>query len=85
MSEYEATSPHLAQVAHEPRSFAEPRPGGRQAHARMLAVAAARRQRASERAHADREEDARQWKLFAPVALNKAAALREDPEFPQLP
>ena len=30
-------------------------------------------------------EDAVQWKQFAPVALNKAAALRRDPEFPQLP
>ena len=51
----------------------------------MLNIAAARRLRAYERACAHRQEDATQWKQFAPVALNKAAALRRDPEFPQLP
>ncbi len=85
MAEFEPIPPHLAQVAQEPRSFAEPRPGARQAHAHMLAVAAARRLRAYERATAHRDEDARQWKLFVPVALNKAADLRRDPAFPQLP
>ena len=51
----------------------------------MLNIAAARRLRAYERTCAQRQEDAVQWKQFAPVALNKAAALRRDPEFPQLP
>ena len=51
----------------------------------MLNIAAARRLRAYERACAQRQEDATQWKQFVPVALNKAAALRRDPEFPQLP
>jgi hypothetical protein len=78
----EALSDDLPPVAQEARSFAEP---ARQAHAHMLAVAAARRLRAYERTLAHRDEDASQWKRFAPVALTKAAALREDPEFPQLP
>lgn len=69
----------------EARSFAEPRPTAREEHARMLNIAAARRLRAYERACAQRQEDARTWKSFAPVALNKAATLRRDPEFPQLP
>ena len=72
-------------VVEETRSFAEPRLCVRQEHARMLNIAAARRLRAYERACAHRQEDATQWKQFAPVALNKAAALRRDPEFPQLP
>ena len=71
-------------VAPEQRSFA-PALCAREQHARMLAIAAARRLRAYERARAQREEDARTWKLFAPVALTKAATLRRDPAFPQLP
>jgi len=85
MPRLEAVSGYVAPVARETRSFAEPQPGARQAHAHMLAIAAARRLRAYERARAHRDEDASQWKQFAPVALTKAAALREDPEFPQLP
>ena len=85
MLESKAVPDPAAHVAEELRSFAEPRPCGRQEHARMLNIAAARRLRAYERACAQRQEDATQWKQFVPVALNKAAALRRDPEFPQLP
>jgi len=67
----------------EPRSFAEPRPTPREEHARMLAIAAARRLRALERAGCDRAEDAEYWKQVAPVAVGKAAALRA--EFKPLP
>ena len=85
MLEYKLAPDPALHVAEEPRSFAEPRPCGRQEHARMLNIAAARRLRAFERYCAQRPEDATQWKQFAPVALNKATALRRDPEFPQLP
>ena len=85
MLESKAAPDPAVYVTEESRSFAEPRPCGRQEHARMLNIAAARRLRAYERACAQRQEDAVQWKQFAPVALNKAAALRRDPEFPQLP
>ena len=85
MLESKAAPEPAAHVAEESRSFAEPRLCVRQEHARMLNIAAARRLRAYERACAHRQEDATQWKQFAPVALNKAAALRRDPEFPQLP
>lgn len=85
MREYDYAPDGTAQVAQESRSFAEHRPSVREAHARMLNIAAARRLRAYERACAQRAEDARTWKSFAPVALNKAAALRQDPEFPPLP
>jgi len=85
MREFDATPDRAAQIAQEARSFAEPRPCVREEHARMLNIAAARRLRAFERTCAHRDEDASQWKQFAPVALNKAAALRRDPEFPQLP
>jgi hypothetical protein len=49
----------------------------RSTHAHMLEVAAARRLRALERAHAHRTEDADYWKAVAPAALAKARALRE--------
>ena len=64
----------------EPRSW---QPTAREAHARMLKVAAARRLRALERAGADREEDAAYWKQLAPFAVSKAKSLRS--EFPPLP
>lgn len=82
MAEAEAVPSMLAV---EPRSFAAPRVAGRDEHARMLNIAAARRLRAYERLLAQRHEDASTWKLFAPVAVNKAATLRQAPEFPQLP
>lgn len=85
MRVFESPPEGAAQVAQETRSFAEPKSCAREEHARMLNIAAARRLRALERACAQRVEDASQWKQFAPVALNKAAALRRDPEFPQLP
>lgn len=57
----------------------------RSAHAHMLEVAAARRLRALERAHAHRTEDADYWKAVAPAALAKARALREARSFAVLP
>ena len=51
----------------------------------MLEVAAARRLRAVERAHAHRNEDADYWKAVAPAALAKAKALREARSFTPLP
>lgn len=57
----------------------------RSAHAHMLEVAAARRLRAVERAHAHRNEDADYWKAVAPAALAKAKALREARSFTPLP
>ncbi|HYG25281.1 MAG TPA: hypothetical protein VD906_00075 [Caulobacteraceae bacterium] len=57
----------------------------REAHAHMLKVAAARRLRALERAGVERLEDSDYWKQVAPSAVNKAKALRADPEFPPLP
>ena len=80
-----APPPAAVEVAQETRSFAEPRPTAREEHARMLNIAAARRLRAYERACAQRPEDAQAWKQFAPVAVNKAATLRRDPEFAPLP
>jgi hypothetical protein len=85
MREFDIIPDRAAQVAQEARSFAEPKACAREEHARMLNIAAARRLRAFERACAHRDEDASQWKRFAPVALTKAASLRRDPEFPQLP
>lgn len=67
---------------HEPRSW---QPTAREAHAYMLKIAAARRLRAFERQGAHREEDAACWKQLAPLALSRAANLRHDPDFPQLP
>lgn len=51
-------------------------PTARSEHARMLAIAAARRLRAAERAGLYRTEDAAYWKAVAPSALNKARGFR---------
>lgn len=64
-----------AAVPGEPRSFAP----GRAQHALMLAYAAQRRRAASG------PTDARYWKAAAPVALDKARALRIADGFPALP
>ncbi len=85
MREFDPSPDRSAQVAQETRSFAEPKACAREEHARMLNIAAARRLRAYERACAHRDEDASQWKRFAPVAVSKAATLRPNPEFPPLP
>lgn len=54
-------------------------------HARLLSNAAARRLRAVEREQADRRDDALYWKAGCPIALRKAAALREERSFAPLP
>lgn len=54
-------------------------------HARMLAIAAARRMRAAERAGLHREEDAGYWKAVAPTAVRKARVLRRHCGFASLP
>jgi hypothetical protein len=59
----------------EPRSFAPQRAQ----HALMLAYAAQRRRAAAG------PSDPRYWKAAAPVALDKAKALRTAPDFPELP
>jgi hypothetical protein len=62
-----------------------PQPTSRGEHAHMLAIAAARRLRAAERAGLARGEDAQYWKAVAPSALNKARGLRQDAGFAALP
>jgi hypothetical protein len=63
----------------------QPQPTPRGEHARLLAIAAARRLRAAERAGRDRSEDAQYWKAVAPSALGKARAWRTDEAFAPLP
>jgi hypothetical protein len=60
-------------------------PTSRGEHARMLAIAAARRMRAAERAGLQREEDAGYWKAVAPTAVRKARVLRRHCGFASLP
>jgi hypothetical protein len=62
-----------------------PQPTARGEHARLLAIAAARRLRAAERAGLYRLEDAGYWKAVAPSALNKAKAWRTEDGFTPLP
>ncbi|WGM30065.1 hypothetical protein [Brevundimonas sp. NIBR11] len=54
-------------------------------HARLLANAAQRRLRGLERKRAHRPEDADYWLHAAPVAVQKACALREERSFAPLP
>lgn len=54
-------------------------------HARLLANAAQRRLRGMERKQARRLDDADYWLHAAPVAVQKAAALREERSFAPLP
>lgn len=54
-------------------------------HARMLAIAAARRLRAVERLHDQRPEDADYWKAVAPSALGRARDWRVADGFAGLP
>jgi|GEM_PF-1528852 hypothetical protein len=68
------------------RSFRpQPQPTPRGEHARMLAIAAARRLRAMERAGLARNEDAAYWKAVAPSAIGKAHGWRMDDAFRALP
>lgn len=69
----------------QPRPLWIVQPTTRGEHARMLAIAAARRLRAAERAGLARDEDAGYWKAVAPVALRKAAGLRGEAGFGRLP
>jgi hypothetical protein len=75
----------MSELSPESRSWQPLLCHPREEHARMLKVAAARRLRAFERHSLQREEDAASWKQIAPLALNKAAALRRESEFPLLP
>lgn len=85
----------VATIRPEARTWAEPvapdsavptvQPTCRGEHARMLAIAAARRLRAVERAALRRDEDADYWKQVAPAAIRKAAGLREQAGFALLP
>lgn len=52
-------------------------PCARAEHARLLEIAAARRLRALDRRRGERLEDAEYWIACAPVAVAKAAGLRE--------
>lgn len=86
---------YVSAIQPEARTWAEPvrpessvapvQPTCRGEHARMLAIAAARRLRAVERAALQRGEDAEYWKQVAPAAVRKAAGLREQAGFAQLP
>ncbi|HYE47318.1 MAG TPA: hypothetical protein VEA44_16255 [Caulobacter sp.] len=68
-----------------PRFRPEPCPTARSEHARLLAIAAARRLRAVERLDEARPEDADYWKAVAPSAIGKARAWREEKSFSPLP
>ena len=63
----------------------EPLPTARGEHARMLAIAAARRKRALERVEEARLEDADYWKAVAPSALGRARDWRTADGFAGLP
>ena len=63
----------------------EPLPTARGEHARMLAIAAARRRRALERVEEARPEDADYWKAVAPSALGRARDWRAADGFVGLP
>lgn len=68
------------------RSFRpQPQATARGEHARMLAIAAARRLRAAERMGLQRHEDASYWKEVAPSAIGKARQWREFGGFAPLP
>ncbi|GAA0644237.1 hypothetical protein [Brevundimonas lenta] len=54
-------------------------------HARLLENAALRRMRGVERRRCNRHEDARYWLHAAPVAVQRASALREHTSFAPLP
>lgn len=54
-------------------------------HARLLDNAAARRRRGLERRQASRSEDAAYWMSAAPMAVQKACALRHDLNLAPLP
>ncbi|OJU13815.1 MAG: hypothetical protein BGN86_05285 [Caulobacterales bacterium 68-7] len=71
--------------APQPRPLWIVQPTCRGEHARMLAIAAARRLRAVERAGLARGEDAGYWKAVAPFAIRKAAGLRGEVGFGRLP
>ncbi len=60
-------------------------PTARSEHARMLAIAAARRLRAMERLLDRRTEDADYWKAVAPSALGRARDWRVTDGFAGLP
>jgi hypothetical protein len=63
----------------------EPLPTARGEHARLLAIAAARRLRAAERLLDRRGEDADYWKAVAPSALGRARDWRAADGFVGLP
>ena len=63
----------------------EPMPTARGEHARLLAIAAARRLRAAERLLDRRSEDADYWKAVAPSALGRARDWRTADGFIGLP
>jgi hypothetical protein len=63
----------------------QPQPTPRGEHARLLAIAAARRLRALDRLEHQRAEDADYWKAVAPSALGKARICRSDARFDLLP
>jgi hypothetical protein len=55
----------------------KPQPTARGEHAHLLTIAAARRLRAVERLREARLDDAEYWIACAPVAVTKAAGLRD--------
>jgi hypothetical protein len=80
-----AVEPRGPDAVAVPGSPAIPALPPRALHARLLQNAALRRMRGAERRRAQRPEDADYWLHAAPVAVRKAAALREETRFAPLP
>lgn len=80
-----AVEPEGPDAVAVPGSPAVPALPPRALHARLLENAALRRRRGLERRRGNRLEDADYWLHAAPVAVRKAAALREEKSFAALP
>jgi hypothetical protein len=80
-----AVEPQGPDLVAVPGSSAIPEPTPRALHARLLENAALRRMRGQERRREHRLDDADYWLHAAPMAVQKASALREDKSFAPLP
>jgi hypothetical protein len=80
-----AVEPRGPDAVATPYAPAVPELTPRALHARLLGNAAQRRRRGLERLLSNRLEDADYWLHAAPVAVRKAAALREERSFAPIP
>lgn len=80
-----AVEPEGPDAVAVPGSPLIPHVSPRALHARLLENAALRRLRGLERRRNNRPDDADYWLHAAPVAVRKAAALREERSFAPLP